>query len=124
MNPPKIPRLLLIDDDPAFGKIMTKLAQRFSVALTTCRSLADLGPLRGWTFDAALVDYHLESASGITAIRELERHFQDLPVILISQTYKAEEDESSWPGSIKDFCRKSGGLDSLLIAAVAVARQE
>jgi two-component system response regulator RegA len=124
MNPStEIPRMLLVDDDPSFRKVLAKIASRFNLALTPCESLNELGELQNWSFDVALIDCHLRASSGIDLVRKLEHVYHDLPVLLISETENAAGVEEPLPSSIKNFCPKSEGLKEMLIAALAVARK-
>ena len=113
------PRLLLVDDDPIFGKIMTRLAEQSRVNLTCCRSLDELGQKVWWNFHAGIIDYDLGTANGIELIQTMEKTLGTLPVILVSQGNAISVPISQWPTSIKAFIHKTLGHVAILEAALA-----
>src|SRR5687768_5082220 len=76
------PRVLLVDDDPSFGKILAKIAQQSHVTVTVCHGLQEVGETTWWDYDAAIVDYDLGTSTGLEIIRQLERVRPEMPVIL------------------------------------------
>ena len=80
-------RILLVDDDPIFRRIMGHHAEREGVLLTCARSSLDfINDSQKGNFDVAILDYNLGLVNGL----ELAAHFRKLgnesPIILISAT--------------------------------------
>jgi two-component SAPR family response regulator len=113
-----VPRILLVDDDVIFGKIMLKIAQREQIPLTFYSSVKALGQLSHLQADVGLVDYDLGSITGIQLTDFLERYLQEIPIILISQ-YR-HIGSKHWPNSVVDFVPKSVGSYGILNAAFRV----
>lgn len=113
------PRILLIDDDPIFGKIMGRLAEQSRVNLTFCRSLDELGEKAWWRYHAAIVDFDLGTATGLQLIGQMEKVLGSLPVILVSGGNQIDVPVNRWPISIKGFLQKSLGHVAILEAALA-----
>lgn len=119
MTDAEIPRILLVDDDPVFGKILTRLAEQSRVHLTYCRSLDELGEKAWWQFQAAIVDFDLGNSTGLELIAQLERILGPMPVILVSQGHLVDVAPNRWPASVKGFIDKALGHVAILEAAIA-----
>jgi CheY-like chemotaxis protein len=82
---PIAPRVLLIDDDPLFGAILSRLAQAGNIVLdhvVSSRSM-DMHNIRD-AYDFIITDYDLGNVTGIQLIQSLEACNQALPAILVS----------------------------------------
>ena len=109
------PRILLIDDDPVFGKIMQRVAECAKVRLTFVATAEQLGSVDPSSFDVGILDYDLGSVTGVDVVRDFDRHKQ-LPIVLVSQAVRSPE--SDWPGSIRQFICKDKGPHKIIVAAV------
>jgi CheY-like chemotaxis protein len=109
------PRVLLVDDDPLFGKVMQRVAANLHVPLTYVRSLQDLGDPTKQRFDVALLDYDLGSVTGVELAEYFEHIAQPMPVILISETTRTKN--RRWSESIRDFVHKGLGPFAIMDAA-------
>ncbi len=122
MNPHKSPKkVLLIDDDPAYGSIVAAMAICKNIDLHFYESLieATYGGSRVEQFDSAIIDYNLERMTGIEVSEYLELFFKDIPVILISTEDRSpQEDQLPWPPCLKKFMNKSEGYEKILNAAI------
>lgn len=104
-------KVVLIDDDPVFCKLLSAQAQNFSVHLdyfASLESMSSIGNLRNYA--CAIVDYDLGGMTGVEIGEYLQHLFRDLPMVLISQTERSPG-LSGWPNSIKGFVSKSDGAD-------------
>lgn len=112
-----LPRILLVDDDPGFGKIMQRTAVARGTPLTFCESLDEMSKLTNWNFDIAIIDYDLGLLTGCELTSYLESFAaKELPVILVSQTERLSKDE--WPPSIYSFVHKMKGANSIIDVAI------
>jgi CheY-like chemotaxis protein len=110
------PRILLIDDDPLFGKKMKRAARNKNIDMTFCRSPLEVDRLQNLDYDVVLVDENLGDASGVELARYIEQVSDErIPAILISQTDQLNS--SAWPESIREFINKRVGAYSILEAA-------
>ncbi len=114
-----MPRLLVVDDDPTFGKIMERAASKKSAHVTYCESIEDFGALRNWDYDVVIMDYDLGAVTGFELTTYLEQFTAaQVPVILVSQTQRVKSPH--WPDAIRKFVHKSLGPFAILEAAVQV----
>ena len=105
--------VLLVDDDPLFGRIMMAAAEQAGVSLTYSSNpklLYRHVPLK--PFDVVILDYNLGLVTGLQFARFLEERGKSVPTILISA--HGQIDECRWPGSIRKSLDKSIGATSIL----------
>ncbi len=107
-----VPRILLVDDDVVFGKIMMKIAHREQIPLVYYSSVKEISKLSHFDFDLGIFDYDLGAITGVQLTDFLERYLRKLPIILISQ-YR-HIDPKYWPASVKNFVPKSVGAYGIL----------
>lgn len=118
----RLPRVLLIDDDPVFRNLMAEIARVRDVHLDAYESLMDLGSvgLIG-DYTVAIVDYCLEDMTGIEIGQYLQAFFAKTPMVLVSTLDRSAILESNWPAPIAKFINKSAGCEAILLSALAVA---
>lgn len=114
LQPTTRPRVLVVDDDPTFGKIMERAAAYLNADMVFVQSLQDLDPEKLGAFDVAIVDYDLGSVTGIELARYLDHHVS-VPIILVSHTEQIPNRQ--WSDSIHDFVHKSAGAHVIMDAA-------
>jgi PleD family two-component response regulator len=116
MVPRSIPRVLLIDDDPTFGKMMMRAARAKNVPITYCKNLVEFRKLKNFDFDVFIVDFDLGEVNGSELTRYMEQFSkEEIPTILISQTNQT--DSNSWASTIREFVHKRVGPYAILDAA-------
>ncbi len=118
LDPSKLPtRVLLVDDDPTFGKIMDRTALHKNIKLDYCRSFADFSSLNSWDYDVIIMDHDMGAVTGEELVSYVEESTtRDIPVILVSHTNR--NDSQKWPGSIRQFVHKSLGPKAIFDSAV------
>ncbi len=110
------PRILLVDDDEMYGKILARAASQAGIDLVYCRSLEEFGKLKDFDFDVALIDYDLGAVTGCELTVYLEHYTKsEVPVVLISQSELKRDRQ--WPSSIQEFILKDRGPHAALEAA-------
>ena len=116
MQPTTMPRILVVDDDPTFGRIMQQVASKKGSAVTYCKSVDELSMLSSWDFDVIVMDYDLGSITGFEVTDYLEKSSSaEVPVILVSQTRL--RGSQKWPQTIREFVHKGLGPFAILDAA-------
>ncbi len=116
------PRIILIDDDETFGKVMLAFAAREHLSLTFVRSVRDIYNLNHWDYDIALVDYNLGKVNGLQLTNYLEHYLHPKLVFLISANKEIPQD--LWPPSVKGFVSKADGVISILDTAAEGLRRQ
>jgi len=117
-KPSSYPRVLVVDDDPIFGKIIHRSASQLGVNLTYCETVTDFGVLGDtWDdYDVAIIDCDLGSLNGYQLVDFMELHTKkEIPVVLVSQT-KPNKNQK-WPVSVREFIHKKLGPFAILDAA-------
>ncbi len=64
----KLPRILVVDDEPVFGKIIAEAARRSGMEVTVCKSVEELAKCKDWRFDVAILDYDLGEDGAVTGV--------------------------------------------------------
>jgi hypothetical protein len=116
-------RILLVDDDDMYGRLMHAQADRLGIDLTYCRGIDEFlrtGSLS--QFDVVLLDYDLGWIKGSALAEFCQVFFAQVPVVIVSST-------SDWwfktglryPQCVKCFIHKETPLDSALARALDAA---
>jgi CheY-like chemotaxis protein len=111
-----LPKILLIDDDPIFGKIMERTGKQLRLDITFCQSVAELGAIEDFDFDVAIIDYDLGAVTGYELTSYLSEYAGNVPVVLISNN--ADAQLKGWAQGITQFVHKKLGPYSIFKAAV------
>ncbi len=114
LRPTVRPRILVVDDDPTFGRIMQRAAVYLEADLVFVQCLQDLDPNLLGSFDVAIVDYDLGSVTGLELARYLDHHVS-VPIVLVSHAERTPNRQ--WSDSIHDFVHKSAGAHVIMDAA-------
>lgn len=107
-------RLLLVDDDPLFGKILKQEAKKNNISVVVCISLDNPELLAGQTFDAAVVDYDLGNMTGPELGNYLVATLGKIPILLVS----GKQRETVKEANIGGFVLKEAGYQAILEAAL------
>jgi len=108
--------ILLVDDDPLFCKIMTRVAEKKGIKVVACQSVDALAPLDVKDFNVLVMDYNLGSespASGLEMVEYMEMVWGGLPVIMVSQSERYGQ-LTQWPKTVKTFVWKAQGAEKVL----------
>jgi hypothetical protein len=109
-----LPKLLLIDDEPIFGRIMVAEAQKRGIFLYHCSSLQNFSEISHSDFEAVIMDYDLgDCVTGCDLAQFIgDTIHKCLPILLISQSRLQEKKVKS--GNIIGFTHKSEGAGIVL----------
>lgn len=77
-------RILLIDDDEVFGRLMQRYCTELGVTLLYCSSVKQLEGYALNTVDLLICDFELQNINGLQLVRALGRRGSVLPVLLVS----------------------------------------
>lgn len=121
MEDQKLGKMILIDDDRTFGRIMLRCAEEMGVRLDYYESLEHLGyvSLVG-EYDVAILDYDLGSMTGLEIGEYLTAFFSGMPMLLISATNRTATLSESKQGIGQPFLLKGTGPELILATALAL----
>src|SRR5689334_225745 len=100
-------KVLLIDDDRVFGRIIKTAATEFEMEVHTLADAPSQRKLYTYkTYDLVLLDYDLESTTGFAFAEVLYRILPDMPVILISSTDRSHDEKLTALPNVVGFLSK------------------
>lgn len=112
-------RILVIDDDPTFGKILQKIGAQSGADILVVDEVEDLAHLPQSHFDVAIIDFDLGAFNGVEIAAYLEKIGSARSSILVSQSQEVTTPIGSWPKAIKGFIQKSLGHFAIFEIAMA-----
>lgn len=113
--------LVLIDDDQVFCQLMKQHALKRGIEMDCFLNLAEMGSIGQFlNYRVAIVDYRLEQMTGIEVAEYFPVFFNQIPVILISQSpiELCGNAREKLPPSVKSFAQKSEGPEAILDKAL------
>lgn len=123
MNGSTHDRILLIDDDPVFGGVLTRTAETRGIRLDYFESLVDaLYDSYLEEYDAAIIDCCMPGLNGFEVSQYLATFLKSIPVVLVSQTdgpFRRYMEERSGASA---FVPKRQGAGAILDAAWSLTR--
>jgi len=102
-------RLLILDDDPLYGELMTrKLSREWpGCVITVVTGQRDFdAALKRETYDLVLSDYLMPSFSGLEALATARAQCPDIPFIIVSGTIGDEVAVESLKAGANDYVLK------------------
>jgi DNA-binding response OmpR family regulator len=112
-------KILVIDDDPAFGKIMKALAEARGIQCDWAPSLESLGRVGSFAgYDLAILDYFLEKLTGAEIAEYVDAFFANIPVVIVSSRPDIHAQRRQWPKCVRMCVDKATGARSILDLAL------
>ena len=115
---PASDKLLVIDDDATFCKIIAAAGKSRGFDSRCYGSLVDMGSFaRIKEFDIAIIDYYLGSMHGDEIAEYVDTFFRNVPVLIVSARNFDKDQVAKWPDSVRRFVSKSSGADNIIASA-------
>lgn len=104
-------RVLVVDDDPLVLKLVRLVFKRSGYELRTIASASDLGDDDAAWAQLAIVDMHLDQASGVEVIRRLRAANASIRIL----GWSADDDANctTWKGGCDRFVTKPFDVNEL-----------
>ena len=116
IRPAHLPKIAVIDDDPLYCRVMTKVADQCHLYITCFSDLDSFfKSYKAETFNVAILDYYLGPLEVTDSISSIEVHNIDIPIVVISSSNNRQENQ--WPDQIKSFIHKALGPYAAIDAA-------
>ena len=114
-------KLLVIDDDPVFGKLICKHGKQRGLNIDHFESLDHMGFfVKMKDYDIIIIDFKLERLNGMEVAAYIPSFFSDKKVYIISSSSLDETlKKSPLPSHINAFIHKDKGVDEILTQAIA-----
>ena len=108
-------RLLLVDDEQGFTRVMAKRLSKRNVQATTAASGTEaLRILRGQDFDAAVVDLKMEDMDGIEVLKIFKRMVPEMPVVILTGHGSELSAQEAMEAGAKGWLTKPYEIDELV----------
>ena len=118
-NPLKF-KILLIDDDEVYGALMVNVAKSQGIRLDYFPSLSAAGHIGAiGKYDAAILDYFLDSFTGAEIAEYFDVFFSKIPVLLVSGRDQYPADAPK-PKCVRKFLSKSNGPRKIIEEALTL----
>lgn len=102
--------VLLIDDDDSFCQLMHAVASAAGLRLSYAAALDELPSLGSLAeYDLIIVDYNLQSFTGLEIAEYVDAFFAHLPVMMVSIENLENSSDKRWPTCIRKFVNKAFG---------------
>jgi DNA-binding NtrC family response regulator len=107
----QVGKILLIDDDPVFRAIFSRLASEEGIEVDAFDSMLEVEPFSQIaSYTGVIFDYHLAQLDGVELASHLETIFGDVPMLLVSADGNAERNMNQrCPGVFGAFMSKKEG---------------
>lgn len=116
------PRLLLVEDDPKLGPMMTQvLDEVYEVTLSTDGEHAlDVAEQRA--FDVMVIDRRLPSVDGVTVVETLRRAGTNVPMLILTALGSVQDKVRGLDAGANDYPVKPFEFDELFARLRAIRR--
>ena len=118
-------RVLIAEDEPGIASFLKRGFEAEGFAAT----IADRGDraltlLRTGDFDLLILDIGLPEVDGFTVLRELRRHDESLPVLILTARDSVEDTVTGLDGGADDYLTKPFSFEELMARVRARLRSE
>ncbi len=116
--PMLVKRVLIVEDETVFARLVQKRLQREGYSSEVCGDLASARhQLRTWSPDLVLLDMRLPDGSGLDLLSEIKSDPESSTVVLVMSAYGEVDDAvSAMKRGATDYLKKPVDLEELLIS--------
>lgn len=108
-------RILFVDDDNLFGKLLTYVGEKKGFNIDYYESLDEMGSFANLAnYQLVIIDYFLDAMSGLEIAEYVDVFFPHIPVVLVTASHHLVDKETKWPKCIQAVVSKSEGVGKIL----------
>ena len=109
-------KILVVDDKESIRKLIaTMLSQKGHQCVTANNGLEALDKIMEAKFDALITDIAMPEMDGITLTKELSKHYQNLPVMVMTGYTEEYSAKTAITSGAREFIRKPFSISEFLI---------
>lgn len=120
-----MPKVLFVEDDPAFAKIIEIFLQRNGYALHTCYRVRDAEQIAAQQrFDLLLLDYRLPDGTGLDVMRAARKAQGPVPAVIMTSLNDIRTAVRAMQAGAFDYITKPVNQDELLMVLEGALQQK
>jgi putative nucleotidyltransferase with HDIG domain len=109
--------ILVVDDEPAVRKLLKRILERDGYACAIAENAeAALFKTTSQSFDLVISDINMPGRSGIELLKEIKKHFPNMPTLMISGVKDVTTSDSAISLGAYDYILKPFQKDQVLIS--------
>ena len=109
-------KVLVVDDEEPMRKLIAALlSQKGHHCVTVSNGLEALDKIRGNKFDAVIADIVMPEMDGIVLTKELSKHYQSLPVMIMTGHTGEYSAETAIASGAREFINKPFSIEEFII---------
>lgn len=116
-------RLLLVEDDPKLGPLLSKVLSSHGYVVTLARDAAEARAIAGTNIDLAVVDRMLPDGDGLDVCTSLRRADFEGPILMLTARGEARDRVHALDLGADDYLTKPFDMDELLARLRALLRR-
>lgn len=117
-------RLLVVEDDPNLGQILSDYLRLKDYDPTLCNDGEDgLEAFKNGTFDLCLLDIMMPKKDGLTLAKEIRLLDKQIPIIFLTAKTLKEDTIEGFRAGADDYITKPFSMEELLLRIHAVLRR-
>lgn len=116
-------RLLLVEDDPKLGPLLSRVLAANGYAVTLAPSAARARAIAATEIDLAVVDWMLPDGDGLEVSTELRRGDFEGPILVLTARGESKSRVQALDSGVDDYLTKPFDMDELLARLRALLRR-
>ena len=109
-------RVLVVDDNEALREVIAAILSESGCRCESAKNGVEaMQKVRQDRFDAVVTDIEMPDMDGIRLTKEINEHFSDLPVMIVTGHEEDSYREEALRAGAKEFLRKPFGVPDLIM---------
>ncbi len=117
-------RILIVDDDTCFLRVLKRILSGEQYAVTTTSDPSDaVGILRSSTFNLVICDLHMPGCDGLTLLQNIRKEGIDVPLIILTAYGEVETYLEAMNAGAAEYLNKPIKTDEFLETIRSILRR-